>query len=931
MAQACPKCSRQNPADARYCYADGAPLGRAVKAGGGVLHEFPRPFVFPSGRSCRSFDQLAIGCAEEWSQARDLLLQGHLATFLGGLGRADLAQAARECAQFPHRDRALSQFLGRLPTDVISPPKLQVEPLSINLGVLKPGEDQHTELRLANHGQNLLYGTIAAVDCPWLTLGEAPGTPEKSFQLLREGTIRVNLRGAALRASKSPLDGTLVVDTNGGTQTVQIRVQVPVTPFPEGVLAGARSPRELAEKARDHPHEAVTLFTSEAVSAWYRANGWTYPVQGPMATGVAAVQQYFEALGVAAAPKVTLSQERFNLEAPAGSAVRFRLTVRTEEQRPVFASAACDQPWLRLDRVEMEGRTAKLRFVIPSVPFKPGERIEARITVQSNGKQRFVVPVSMLIGAATPGSVAKLLEVLPADEPEADASELLEVLPVASIPAVPPVISMPPRKRSRHRSGSYEREPSPVLAFVTRTVLPLAPVAFLALAFLVVLVHDVAIAPASSSAAGAGIFEGTTIELAFHDQPIEVELAVGGSQKPEAGSSIRDSRGATWDPTMRFGISVPGESSARLPFLGKGTSKRLTFEVDGTTGNTCLHVDGNEWIFGDSGFRVRRGLLGGRSGQRLHGSPGRWLEKNTAIDRGRTCRWIYDDQKLVVTQTAQVVRGEQSGNYDTCLVRYLIENQDQRSHNVGLRFLLDTFIGENDGVPFLIPGADRLCTTSAEFNEKIPDFIQAFEHENLAEPGVVAQLQLKLRGGIEPPSRVTLGAYPNPRLQTTDPRCEQEMTRWTVPVLPMRSLPPGDSAVTMYWGERPLNAGKSREVGFAYGLGQVASKEGRGELAVTAGGDFAPGGNFTVTAYIRKPQAGQKVSLVLPDGFTLLEGESSQTVPTLTANATSNFSPVTWRVRSPNRDGAYDLTVRSSRGESQTQHITLRQRGLFGD
>ena len=39
------------------------------------------------------------------------------------------------------------------------------------------------------------------------------------------------------------------------------------------------------------------------------------------------------------------------------------------------------------------------------------------------------------------------------------------------------------------------------------------------------------------------------------------------------------------------------------------------------------------------------------------------------------------------------------------MVRYQIENKDTQNHKVGLRFLLDTYIGANDGVPFTIPRA----------------------------------------------------------------------------------------------------------------------------------------------------------------------------------------------------------------------------------
>src|SRR5271167_4040924 len=108
MALVCAQCSRVNPGDAAYCYHDGAALaGRS----GGPLNPgsalFPTPFVFPNGQACRNFDQLATTCQQNWAAALDLLKQGFLASFFGGLGRVDLAVAAQESAKFPDPDRGL--------------------------------------------------------------------------------------------------------------------------------------------------------------------------------------------------------------------------------------------------------------------------------------------------------------------------------------------------------------------------------------------------------------------------------------------------------------------------------------------------------------------------------------------------------------------------------------------------------------------------------------------------------------------------------------------------------------------------------------------------------------------------------------------------------------------------------------------------------
>ena len=187
-----------------------------------------------------------------------------------------------------------------------------------------------------------------------------------------------------------------------------------------------------------------------------------------------------------------------------------------------------------------------------------------------------------------------------------------------------------------------------------------------------------------------------------------------------------------------------------------GREKRLTFKPNGITNNTCIRLDGREWVFGDQPLRLKK------DGSLMWPASGQWHDRDMPLDndasgRARTGRksvWINDRPKVSFTQTVEIVPGEQSQLLDTCLVRYVIENQDDKPHRVGLRFLLDTYIGDNDGVPFTIPGDSQLCDTTKEFNgkDKIPDFIQALEKEDLENPGTVAHVQLKVGGKLEAPT-----------------------------------------------------------------------------------------------------------------------------------------------------------------------------------
>src|SRR5262249_58358543 len=101
-----------------YCYWDGALLAGHAADGARIppgVRPFPSQFVFPSGLACRNFDQLATACMQNWQESINLLKQGFLASFLGAIGRADLALAAQEAARFPDQDRGLDQLLAKLP------------------------------------------------------------------------------------------------------------------------------------------------------------------------------------------------------------------------------------------------------------------------------------------------------------------------------------------------------------------------------------------------------------------------------------------------------------------------------------------------------------------------------------------------------------------------------------------------------------------------------------------------------------------------------------------------------------------------------------------------------------------------------------------------------------------------------------------------
>jgi hypothetical protein len=378
------------------------------------------------------------------------------------------------------------------------------------------------------------------------------------------------------------------------------------------------------------------------------------------------------------------------------------------------------------------------------------------------------------------------------------------------------------------------------------------------------------------------------------EQPVKVEISgedTNVAPAQPAGEVPVDKKArlaAAWGPNCEFGLT------------SVDTGKLLTFAANGGTNETLLRVNGQVVALG--------------------GPAGKFIERNTPLPAdpagtsfgGAKTAWATG--KLVITvmldlvpsKQPVMVDGQQKRLLDTLLVRYVIENKDTKAQTVGLRMQLDTLIGGNDGVPFTVPGLPGLVTTFADFPKQgpIPDFLQALEVPNLQNPGTVAHLSLKPGKGVEVPSRVSLTHW-------------QPTQTFEVPLTPLT----GDSAVIMYWKDVSLKAGGKRVVGFAYGLGSVASTEPGGKLGLTLGGNFTPGETFTATAYVQNPAKGQKLTLELPQGLERVDGKETENVPAAAAGS-NNTSIVTWKVKVL-QTGTFPLKVVSSTGQTQGRTITI--------
>ena len=454
----CPRCQRANPGDAVFCWFDGAVLRQAAAAAE-ATRLLPQEFVFPSGRRCRTYDELAEGCQAEWEDAREMLRKGDLGRYLARLGRMDLVRAAQEAQAQGDPDLALQNFLGSLPAGQpqAAGPRLDLSPRRLMLGSMRVGEQRQVRVAVSNRGQGVLQGKVRVSEGEeWLKIVGAPGERELPIRTSRDQEVVVRIEPRGLPAGQT-YSGKLTVVTNGGVAEAPVRLDLAAAAFGKPPFQAASSARELAEQMRANPKPAGPLLESGDVARWFAANGWSYPVAGRPAKGVAAVQQFFECMGLSKPPPLELSQGEFRFQCEAPQTARGEVTIRTPARKWVYAQASGDRPWLRVLTPNVSGpQQTTIAFEVDSGLAPDGPVHEGLLEITANAGQRFYVRVRVEVrrprGYRPPAP--PLRELTQPGSPTEPAPITMTPRPVA-VPAAPPTMTGDPFQ--------FEPTPPPVV------------------------------------------------------------------------------------------------------------------------------------------------------------------------------------------------------------------------------------------------------------------------------------------------------------------------------------------------------------------------------------------------------------------------------------------------------------------------------------
>lgn len=205
----------------------------------------PRPaasatfaFVLKAGPTCRTPDDFLAVSAQKWADLREELTSGRLAAYFASIGRSDLAPSPTAPGT---PDERLDAWIAALPTTRPSLPELDVHPRKLVVRAAPGGGTTRRTVQVANTGHRLLRSTVRVEPpgTPWLSVPpEFSGRP-----IVTIDQTEVHFIVTIPEVYAGPLSAALVVESNGGTQRVDVALEPPAAreEIPEaGPIAPAR-------------------------------------------------------------------------------------------------------------------------------------------------------------------------------------------------------------------------------------------------------------------------------------------------------------------------------------------------------------------------------------------------------------------------------------------------------------------------------------------------------------------------------------------------------------------------------------------------------------------------------------------------------------------------------------------------------------------
>jgi hypothetical protein len=326
------------------------------------------------------------------------------------------------------------------------------------------------------------------------------------------------------------------------------------------------------------------------------------------------------------------------------------------------------------------------------------------------------------------------------------------------------------------------------------------------------------------------------------------------------------------------------------------------------TSYTTIKIDNKNYIFGGPSKKTQR-----RTGQSAEFGTIVSQKKDT-----ETLETVVQFEKIIVTQTLRFFRSPTTRVKDAVLISYDILNLDTTKHDVGIRLMLDTKLGSNDGAPFRI--GDTEITSELELDKsKLADYWMTFD--SLSTPNVIAQGTLKLGDlQIYPPDKLILSNWGT---LVDHP--------WEINYQEGRSFirtgeNEKDTALGLYWEPVALEPSENRTIKTLYGLGEITLSPGELSLGLTAPKEIPINSTeeHLIMAYIYNSGGfdahNSSLEFKIPKGLSITEGKLSTTHPLLKTGETLQI-PIKIKLNDNVAPGTFKIGFRAQSSTLESNSI----------
>ncbi|MDR2733547.1 MAG: hypothetical protein LBC99_02750 [Spirochaetota bacterium] len=259
---------------------------------------------------------------------------------------------------------------------------------------------------------------------------------------------------------------------------------------------------------------------------------------------------------------------------------------------------------------------------------------------------------------------------------------------------------------------------------------------------------------------------------------------------------------------------------------------------------------------------------GGKDLQEYGNKKGKFTQVPARLGSSIVSRWKYKDYE--VRQEFTLVKGSEDGPVDCARIKYWVLNGTSVMQSIGVRILLDTAVGDKDGVPFKVPGHGLIESEYEISGNAVPQCWYSYDDYDMPNVRTIGVTRAQ---DAFPPDRIIFAAWRRLHGAPWNFKAKKG-TSFSQALLSGK-----DSAVALYYESRITPPGASFEAETTYGLYSVQEESGKVfSIAMRVLDSIVANRPFAFTADVQNlsPNALRDCSfqLVLPDMITLDKGQT---------------------------------------------------------